>query len=88
MLKHYDFECLACSHVFDEYVEGADGMPDVCPQCVSTFSFHKLPSAPALLKEIIPSYPGSNRLKAGYQHTHNRPAEKKGTQVSMLSTKS
>ena len=87
MLKHFDFECSACQHTFDDYVEGVEGMPESCPSCGSSFSFKKIPSAPTLLTEIIPSYPGSKRLKAGYQHTHNRPAEKKSSQVSMNSTK-
>jgi hypothetical protein len=31
----------------------------------------------------VVDYPGSKVRKAGYQHTHNRSAERKGSQVSM-----
>ena len=86
MLKRFDFECLECHHTFDDLVEGVGGKPEECPQCGQSFSFQKLPSAMNIASTIVPSYPGSKRVKAGYQHTHNRPAEKKGTQVSMHGT--
>jgi hypothetical protein len=82
MLKHYDFEC-PCGHIFDEYVEGWQGQPDKCPSCGQTEVFSKLPSTYALPTTIIMAYPGSKQFKAGYVHTHARPAEKKGSQVSM-----
>lgn len=79
----FDFECDACSHVFHDLVEGPGGTPEECPSCSSHEGFTRLMSAPAVLTTIVPSYPGSKRVKAGYQHTHNRPAEKKDRQVSM-----
>ena len=88
MLKHYDFECGNCGHVFDDYVEGSEGKPEFCPECKHTEHFAKLPSSFALPHTIIVSYPGSKQFKAGYVHTHgNRPAEKKGSQVSMYTPK-
>lgn len=85
MLKHFDFECRKCQHVFSDYVEGSEGLPDACPHCGNTLAseFYKLPSACALPSTIVIDYPGSKRLKAGYMHTHARPAEKKESQVSM-----
>jgi len=87
MLKHYDFECLQCEKTFDEYVEGAEGIPDACPHCESPLGFKKLPSVWASPQTIVVDYPGSKRLKAGYTHIYNRPAEKKGSQVSMYTPK-
>lgn len=83
MLKCFDFECDKCGEIFEDLVEGAAGQPDKCPQCSSTTGFTRVLNAVALAKKVIPSYPGSKRIKAGYQHTHNRPAEKPGTQISM-----
>lgn len=83
MLKHFDFECLACHAEFDEYVEGADGVPEHCPHCLKTEGYKKLPSLWASPTTIIVDYPGSKRLKAGYVHQYNRPAEKKGSQVTV-----
>lgn len=83
MLKHYDFECSKCGATFDEYVEGVEGVPDKCSHCENIEGFKKLPSTFALPTHVIMAYPGSKRLKAGYVHSHARPAEKKETQVSM-----
>jgi hypothetical protein len=87
MLKHYDFECVVCLHVFDDYVEGVEGVPEKCPKCQQGDYFKKIPSTFALPTTIVVDYPGSKRLKAGYVHTHNRPAEKQGSQVSMYAPK-
>jgi rubredoxin len=85
VLKHFDFECQSCELTFDAYVEGADGTPEECPRCLVSSSkfFKKLPSSWASPTTIIVDYPGSKRHKAGYMHLYNRPAEKKGSQVSM-----
>jgi putative FmdB family regulatory protein len=88
MLKHYDFECAACAHTFDDYVEGVEGKPEQCPACGASDAFKKLPSTWSFPTTIVVDYPGSKRLKAGYVHTHNRPAEKKDSQVSMYNPKS
>lgn len=83
MLKHYDFECEACHHNFDDYVEGTEGSPEQCPACHRAGGFKKLPGTFSSPTTIVVDYPGSKRLKAGYTHAYNRPAEKKGSQVSM-----
>lgn len=83
MLKLFDFECLSCSAMFEAMVEGIEGQPDGCSQCPSTEGFKKLVGVANLPRKIIVDYPGSKRLKAGYQHSHNRKAEKLGRQVSM-----
>jgi putative FmdB family regulatory protein len=87
MFKFYDFECGSCSHVFEEMVRGVDGRPDACPQCGQAQEFKKLPSFPALITTIVVDYPGSKQHKAGYTHTHARPAEKADSQVSMYTPK-
>jgi DNA-directed RNA polymerase subunit RPC12/RpoP len=87
MLKHYDFECAKCGKTFDDYVEGVDGMPEKCAHCTSKKGFKKIPSTFVMPTHFILDYPGSKRLKAGYVHTHARPAEKKESQVSMYTPK-
>jgi hypothetical protein len=87
MLKIFDFECLTCKAQFEGLVEGINGQPDNCSLCHSTGPFSKLPVRINLAEKIIVDYPGSKRLKAGYQHTHNRPAENKSTQFSMYNPK-
>ena len=87
MLKHFNFECLACHQEFDEYVEGADGLPDACKYCECNHGYKKLPSSWASPTTIIVDYPGSKRWKAGYVHLYNRPAEKKHSQISMYRSK-
>lgn len=87
MLKHYDFECTKCGNVFDDYVEGSEGQPEACSGCQGTACFNKLPSTWASPHTIIVSYPGSKQFKAGYVHSHARPAEKKASQVSMYMPK-
>jgi putative FmdB family regulatory protein len=87
MLKIYDFECGDCEKVFEAFVEGEDGLPDECPLCQATNGFVKRPSLCSSPQTIIVDYPGSQRLKAGYTHIHNRPAEKKDSQVSMYTPK-
>jgi hypothetical protein len=83
MLKHFNFECQSCSNEFSDYVEGVDGQPEACPACEKSEGFKKLSSGWSSPTTIIVDYPGSKRLKAGYVHQYNRPAEKKGSQVSM-----
>ncbi len=87
MLKIYDFECQSCQTVFEELVEDISGLPEKCPVCLSTKTFKKIMAAPNLATTIVVSYPGSKQFKAGYQHTHNRPAEKKDKQFSMFTGK-
>jgi len=86
MWKFYDYECTECGSVFEEMINSSNPEPIECASCGSAKVDRRMPS-PAVLTSIVPSYPGSKRVKAGYQHTHNRPAEKAGSQVSMFSTK-
>jgi putative FmdB family regulatory protein len=88
MLKRFSFECEACGHEFDELVEGVEGKPERCFSCGSSKGFKKLPSVFSNPSTIVVDYPGSKRFKAGYVHTHgDRPAEKKGSQISMAGSK-
>ena len=76
--KSRAFSCDECKHQFDDLVwceNGVEGKPDPCPKCKSTGGFTRQLSAPAIVTNIVVDYPGSKRLKAGYQHTHNRPLE-------------
>ncbi len=85
--KYYDFRCTKCQHVFNDLVCG-DTAPDPCPKCGNTSGFTREHSGfPTQIKTIVVSYPGSKQFKAGYQHSHNRAAEKSGSQVSMLPSK-
>lgn len=84
--KSFDFECQKCKHVFNDLV-AERSEPDPCPNCGESKRLDRLFPGPATLSTIIPAYPGSKQFKAGYQHSHNRPAEKAGTQVSMLPSK-
>lgn len=50
--------------------------------CVCGTQMTRLISAPKTLTTIVPTYPGSQKHKAGYVHRHvNRPATK--TQVGV-----
>jgi putative FmdB family regulatory protein len=71
----YDFKCNECSHE-EEILCKSGRKTGTCSQCggktVKVWS-----KAPATLTEIVPSYPGSLKQKAGYVHTHgDRPATK------------
>lgn len=81
-LLSFDFECLACHHVYNDLVQGADGAPDPCPKCGHAEASRCFPMG-RVFTVNIPDYPGAHRHMAGYAHIHNRPAEKAGRQVSV-----
>jgi putative FmdB family regulatory protein len=72
----YDYIC-ECGHQFEDIV----GKPEEkvpCPKCNQIAERQN--STATIFKHIIPTYPGSQQRKAGYQHKHlNRAATK--TQV-------
>lgn len=69
----YDFECDVCGKVTEELVSMGTKKMD----CNCGGVLMRLVCAPKVLTEIIPSYPGSLKQKAGYVHTHgDRPATK------------
>lgn len=82
----YDFQCKNCSHIFEDFVDTAESLPEECPNCciIGTEYFTKLIGAPLLCTITVPTYPNCKKRKAGYQH-HSicAPAEKKGRQISM-----
>jgi putative FmdB family regulatory protein len=82
MWKVYDYECQDCSFLDEHFINTSSEEPILCEKCGSS-NMRRCLSSPAVLTKIVPSYPGSKRVKAGYQHTHNRPAEKAASQVSM-----
>lgn len=76
----YDLSCPNCEHeepnALYSIKEVEDGVK--CPECDTVME--RAMGAPNIFTTIIPTYPGSQKHKAGYQHLHvNRPAEK--TQV-------
>lgn len=74
----YDYTCPNCGFEQENLVNSTDKDDVLCEQC----SERMLRQTPAThdLVSIIPTYPGSKRRKAGYQHKFvNRPATK--TQV-------
>jgi len=76
MTVMYDFECLACGKIFEEVVNSSKESVS-CPYCGSDTTQKIWIKSPSCLTEIIPSYPGCKKQKAGYVHTHgNRPATK------------
>lgn len=84
-LKVFDYECPSCGAVREGVlVDGAEEVHCINSNCNADEPtvMTKLMSAPNTFSKIIPTYPGSQRRKAGYQHKHvNRPATK--TQVGV-----
>jgi len=85
-MKVFDYQCPVCkARLKDVLVKDDDDAPscDSCSEEMDTYVLMvKLVSAPKLLTTIVPTYPGSNKLKAGYTHKFaNRPATK--TQVGV-----
>jgi len=72
----YDYVC-ACGHQTEDLVHDAEEEV-ICPKCDKVME--RQDSFPNIFSHIIPTYPGSQRLKAGYQHKYvDRAATK--TQV-------
>lgn len=82
----FPFTC-PCGHTYSDIVQGVEGRPDPCPACGSEDAV-KTPHVTAVMKHMIPSYPGYQRMTAGYGHEARRPAEKAGRQVSMHQSRS
>jgi hypothetical protein len=62
-----DLRCGECGFTSEELVDDPADMP-VCPKCQIPLE-HAWSSAPKLLAQIVPDYPGAKARKAGYQHT-------------------
>ncbi len=71
----YDFRCTECSHEEEVLCKAGEDSQE-CSKCgAPAKKFWK--QGPRTLTEIVPSYPGSLKQKAGYVHTHgDRPATK------------
>lgn len=73
----YDYTCPNCEHEVKNELAKCDEEVH-CPECDTIMV--KDNCAPHMFTKIIPTYPGSQRHKAGYVHKFgNRPATK--TQV-------
>ena len=35
-MRIFDFKCMKCNHIFEEYVDNHDSAPEVCPSCKQT----------------------------------------------------
>jgi putative FmdB family regulatory protein len=70
----YDFVC-SKGHQFEEICSIDEAV--LCPEC-SLAAERIWNKTPKVLVEIIPSYPGCNRQRAGYTHTNqaDHPATK------------
>jgi hypothetical protein len=71
----FDYQCPGCDRPEENVlVEHADD-DVVCPTCGAVMT--RLAAAPKIFSTIIPTYPGSDRLKAGGVHKAQRqPATK------------
>ena len=77
----HDFECPKCGNEVEEIVKvDEDGKLveklrcDACGEAMEII-FKK---APVMFSTIVPDYPGSKKIKAGYVHTHG---DKSATKV-------
>jgi predicted nucleic acid-binding Zn ribbon protein len=78
-MKVYDYQCPACGAVRENVL--VEDMDEEVP-CECGTAMTRLMATPHMLEKIIPTYPGSERRKAGYAHKYvNRPATK--TQVGV-----
>lgn len=75
MLKMFDLKC-PCGHAQEALLE--DGEVLSCVVCGQPMV--RLLSSPTVFQHIIPTYPGSQRFKAGYAHKYVKRAAEK-TQV-------
>ncbi len=70
----YDFECTTCGEVVEEVVSFDTKKID-CEVCEGDMK--RLACSGTTLTNIIPSYKGCLKQKAGYMHTHaDKPATK------------
>lgn len=77
MRKLWDYDC-ECGERFE--ATAADDEQVTCLTCGSCNTTKV--SGGRAFHVIVPTYPGSKRLKAGYTHTHaDRPAEKNSVSV-------
>ena len=65
-MKLNDFWCPVCNFTGELLL--SKGEIPLCPECQNELK--TLPARPHVLTEIIPSYPGCKKQKAGYVHTH------------------
>ena len=74
-LKLYDYTCPHCNITTEALIDTKEPEQVLCEKCKNQM-IRQMP-APKEFHAIIPTYPGSKRHKAGYQHKFvNRPATK------------
>ncbi len=85
-MKVFDYHCPQCNRTYpDQLVTAEEEDTAFCGECSTAehnVPLEKLLGAPKQFTTIVPTYPGSKKKKAGYQHLHvNRPATR--TQVGV-----
>lgn len=81
MILH-DFHCDSCGTTFEDLVR-AEERETPCPTCPGSTA-RRVPSAPAVFHEIVPTTKTSKKRKAGYVHSHgDRPKTPGKIQVSV-----
>jgi len=79
MYKMLEFQCPKCQATQEALVDPDDPL-DCFAVCACGEAMNQCLSSPKVFSTIVACYPGSKKLKAGYQHRiDNRPATK--TQV-------
>lgn len=76
MLKMIEIQCENCQAIDELLIETNDEHESfTCGACGGVA--HQILSSPAMFSVTVPTYPGAQRHKAGYQHKYaNRPATK------------
>lgn len=62
----YDYRCPTCAHLEENVLVAKPEEEVLCKACESVMQ--RLACAPHVFTTIVPTYPGSKALKAGYQH--------------------
>jgi putative FmdB family regulatory protein len=74
-----DYKC-ECGATFEAMKMASDELVN-CPEC-NSIKVEELMGKTVSFHVIIPAYPGSKKIKAGFCHTHaDRPAEKGSVSV-------
>lgn len=76
-MPNYDYAC-SQGHIHEVRCSIAEKpVDDPCPEC-GELSKSIVTKMPSVMTHVIPSYPGSKKQAAGYQHTHG---DRKGTKT-------
>ena len=65
-MKLYDLRCPKCEKIIEELIEEDEQIN--CPVCNTVMKI--MPNKVTIMTNVIPSYPGCKKQKAGYVHSH------------------